>query len=248
MKRFNSFRAKDPVLAAIISMGLAFAAPAMTRAQSAMGDWEEVGPAGQSAQQQLMSAPPRVAAAPLGQASYRPPVEPPANASRNSAAPRVATAKAAAPAQIAAAQDPYYVVQAGDTLPKIAMKVYGDPNRWQDLMVLNNIDNGNRIVVGQRLVTISDNSHMAAPAAVAAVAPAAARTMNNAAAALNNAPPARMAAAANTVRQPVQQSIPADFEVADEEVGEMPSTSVSADAAEADASYYGQTGGSYTVQ
>jgi len=76
MKRFNSFRAKDPVLAAIISMGLAFAAPAMTRAQSAMGDWEEVGPAGQSAQQQLMSAPPRVAAAPLGQASYRPPVEP----------------------------------------------------------------------------------------------------------------------------------------------------------------------------
>lgn len=248
MKRFNSFRAKDPVLAAIISMGLAFAAPAMTRAQSAMGDWEEVGPAGQSAQQQLMSAPPRVAAAPLGQASYRPPVEPPANASRNSAAPRVATAKAAAPAQIAAAQDPYYVVQAGDTLPKIAMKVYGDPNRWQDLMVLNNIDNGNRIVVGQRLVTISDNSHMAAPAAVAAVAPATARTMNNAAAALNNAPPARMAAAANTVRQPVQQSIPADFEVADEEVGEMPSTSVSADAAEADASYYGQTGGSYTVQ
>ncbi len=246
MKRFNSFRAKDPVLAAIISMGLAFAAPAMTRAQSAMGDWEEVGPAGQSAQQQLMSAPPRVAAAPLGQASYRPPVEPPVNASRNSAAPRAATAKAAAPAQVAAAQNPYYVVQAGDTLPKIAMKVYGDPNRWQDLMVLNNIDNGNRIVVGQRLVTVSDNSHMAAPAAVAA-APATARATSNAAA-LNNAPPARMAATANTVRQPVQQSIPADFEVADEEVSETPAPSVSADAAEADASYYGQTGGSYTVQ
>lgn len=231
MRRFNSFRAKDPVLAAIISMGLVFAAPAMTRAQSAMGDWEEVGPAGQSAQQQLMSAPPRVAAAPLGQANYRPPVEPPVNASRNSVA-RVAPA----------AKETFYVVQAGDTLPKIAMKVFGDPNRWQDLMVLNNIDNGNRIVVGQKLITAANQATMAAPAAA-----------QFAAAAPRNTAPRQVAAgvantAGNSVRQPVAHVSPADFEVAPHEVEETAAPSVSADAAEADASYYGQTGGSYTVQ
>ncbi len=207
MVRFNSFRAKDPVLAAIISMGLVFAAPAITRAQSAMGDWEEVGPAGQSAQQQLMSAPPRVAAAPLGQAGYRAPVEPPVNASRNNAA------------------DSVYVVQAGDTLPKIAMKLFGDPNRWQDLMVLNNLENGNRIFVGQKLLTAANNSLN--------------NVGNNVAQVVNTA-----RHAGNQIAQNMQQ----EFEVPDHEVNEMPDPSISADAAEADASYYGQTGGSYTVQ
>ncbi|HPT46795.1 MAG TPA: LysM peptidoglycan-binding domain-containing protein, partial [Candidatus Rifleibacterium sp.] len=227
------FRAKDPVLAAIISMGLVFAAPAMTRAQSAAGDWEEVGPAGQSAQQQLMSAPPRVAAAPLGQASYRPPVEPPVNASRNNAAPAVAAAKSS-----------FYVVQAGDTLPKIAMRVYGDPNRWQDLMVLNNIDNGNRIVVGQKLVTVAGPAQVAAAAPARSAAPAMAVAQRSAPAAART----QVARAAAPVRQPVAQSVPADFEVPDHEIEETADPSVSADAAEADASYYGQTGGSYTVQ
>lgn len=238
MIRFNSFRAKDPVLAAIISMGLAFAAPAMTRAQSAMGDWEEVGPAGQSAQQQLMSAPPRVAAAPLGQASYRPPVEPPVNASRNNAV--------AAPA----ARSQFYVVKAGDTLPKIAMKVFGDPNRWQDLMVLNNIDNGNRIVVGQKLLTVANQTQAAPAAAVARAhtAPAVAAAPRQAAVAAPAAAPARVARPAENLHQPVTQAMPGDFEVAREEIEETAAPSVSADAAEGDASYYGQTGGSYTVQ
>ena len=200
MVRFNTFRAKDPVLAAIISMGLIFATPAMTKAQSAQGEWEEVGPAGQTAQQQLMSAPPRVSASPLGQASYRPPVEPPANTSRS--------------AGTVAVSQTHYVVQAGDTLPNIAMKVYGDPNRWQELMVLNNIDNGNRIVVGQKLVTVAGNS--AAPA---------------------NKAVARAAVPSNF-----------EYEVAPNEIEETADPSVSADAAEADASYYGQTGGTYTVQ
>jgi nucleoid-associated protein YgaU len=193
-----------------------------------MGDWEEVGPAGQSAQQQLMSAPPRVAAAPLGQANYRPPVEPPVDASRNGAV------------QMAAAvRETFYVVQAGDTLPKIAMKVFGDPNRWQDLMVLNNIDNGNRIYVGQKLATAANNA-VAAPVAqnfAAAAAPAARQVTAKAAGAVNN-----------SIRQPVAHVSPSDFEVPDHEIEETEAPSVSADAAEADASYYGQTGGSYTVQ
>ena len=194
MIRFNSFRAKDPVIAAIVSMGLIFGAPAISKAQSQAG-WEEVGPAGsaRTAQTELMMAPPKVVSSPLGANSYRPPVEPPARAQR-----------AVAPRPVQPANGSVYIVQGGDTLPKIAMKVYGDPNRWQDLMVLNNIDNGNRIFVGQKLVTASANSVMSAA---------------------NNA-----------------------SDVPDHEIEEAPATSVSADAAEADASFYGQTGGSYTVQ
>lgn len=209
MMRFNTFRAKDPVLAAILAMGLVFAAPAITKAQSTdQGGWEEVGPAGQSAQQQLMAAPPRVTASPLGQAGYRPPVEPPTNASRT-----------AAPA---AATQSHYVVQVGDTLPKIAMKVFGDANRWQDLMVLNNIDNSNRIFVGQKLVTKADHSSVANHQ-VAAAAP-------------------RSAAKAKAQAHNYDPVVP------DHEIEEAPAPSVSADADDADASYYGQTGGSYTVQ
>ncbi|MFZ5953157.1 MAG: LysM peptidoglycan-binding domain-containing protein [Candidatus Rifleibacteriota bacterium] len=213
MIRFNSFRAKDPVLAAIISMGLVFGVPAMTRAQAGpeQGGWEEVGPADALAQQQLMAAPPRVVARPLGQNNYRPPVEPPS---------QKAAAAPAAPAAQPRPNSSVYVVQAGDTLPKIAMKVYGDPNRWQDLMVLNNIENGNRIFVGQKLLTSSPNSNVSA--------------VNHAPAQINHQQTGRAPAVANHV--PVH------------EVEECPAPSVSADAAEADASFYGQTGGSYTVQ
>jgi nucleoid-associated protein YgaU len=187
MIRFKTFRAKDSVLAAIISMGLVFGAPVMARAQAGdyVGGWEEVGPAGNEAQQELMSAPPKVTGDPMGQQGYRPPVEPPEKKVK------------------AATDNGNYVVQAGDTLPKIAMKVYGDPNRWQDLMVINNIENGNRIFVGQKLRTASPGSNVKAPE---------------------------------------------NHFVPDHEIEETADTSVSADAAEADASFYGQTGGSYTIQ
>jgi len=144
MKCFNYLRAKDPVLAAIISMGMIMSAQAIASAQ--YNDWEEVGPDALSAQQQLMSAPPQIAAKASGQMNYRPPV----------AVPTVTATKA----QKTDIQNEY-VVQAGDTLPKIAMKVYGDPNRWQDLMVLNNIDNGNRIFVGQKLITVAGSNVVA---------------------------------------------------------------------------------------
>lgn len=140
MRCFNNFRAKDPVLATIISMGMIMSAQAIASAQ--YNGWEEVGSEAQTAQQQLMSAPPQLAANVSGQVNYRPPV----------AVPSVATAK---PEKSGIQNE--YVVQAGDTLPKIAMKVYGDPNRWQDLMVLNNIDNGNRIFVGQKLITVASS-------------------------------------------------------------------------------------------
>lgn len=210
MMRFNTFRAKDPVLAVILSMGLVFAAPAISQAQQS--DWEEVGQAGRSAQQQLMSSPPRVVSTGSGQTSYRPPVEPPANAAANNAAASMDRAPAAQSG---------YVVQAGDTLPKIAMKVFGDANRWQDLMVLNNIENGNRIFVGQKLITAASNSSVTSAVQVA----------------FQNV---------QHVQQQVNNFDEGDYEVADNIVEETIS-SVSADA-DADTSFYGQTGGTYVIK
>jgi len=226
MMGFNTFRAKDPVLAVILSMGLVFAAPAISKAQQ--GDWEEVGPAGQSAQQ-LMSAPPRVVAPALGQTSYRPPVEPPANVSSN-----------AGMAAASHTTQSHYVVQAGDTLPKIAMKVFGDANRWQDLMVLNNIENGNRIFVGQKLITAARNSS-AAPvmhAATQNVQQFAANTQQHA---------QNVQQMAQNNQQQARSFNEGDYEVANSIVEETAVSSVSADA-DADASFYGQTGGTYVVQ
>ena len=146
MKCFNRFRAKDPVLATIISMGMIMSAQAIAGAQS--NDWEEVGPSAISAQQQLMTAPPMLGANVSGQIGYRSPV-------------------ATTPVATKTAIQNEYIVQAGDTLPKIAMKVYGDPNRWQDLMVLNNIDNSNRIYIGQKLNTVASSNIVAEDAPVA---------------------------------------------------------------------------------
>jgi len=243
MMRFTTFRAKDPVLAVILSMGLVFAAPAISKAQQ--GDWEEVGPAGHGAQQQLMSAPPRVVATALGQTSYRPPVEPPANVATNNGA--------AAVTQPVAAQS-HYVVQAGDTLPKIAMKVFGDANRWQDLMVLNNIDNGNRIFVGQKLITAASHSSAARPEAQAAVQQQVQNVQNHAQQQVQNAQQnaqyvqqQQAAAQLNAGAGQAKNYNENDYEVADNVVEETAVSSVSADA-DADASYYGQTGGSYVVK
>ncbi len=221
MMRFNTFRAKDPVLAVILSMGLVFAAPAISQAQQS--DWEEVGQAGRSAQQQLMSSPPRVVATAQGQTSYRPPVEPPANAAANNVAASTVSPVAAQSS---------YVVQAGDTLPKIAMKVFGDANRWQDLMVLNNIENGNRIFVGQKLITAASNS------SVASTVQAASRNLQQ------QTQPVRQNV--QNIQQQVNNFDEDEYEVADSIVEETIS-SVSADA-DADASFYGQTGGTYVIK
>ncbi|MBN1179697.1 MAG: LysM peptidoglycan-binding domain-containing protein [Anaerolineae bacterium] len=47
-----------------------------------------------------------------------------------------------------------YVVQAGDSLSKIAEEVYGDANRWSEIFEANKdkISDPNAISVGQKLV------------------------------------------------------------------------------------------------
>lgn len=42
----------------------------------------------------------------------------------------------------------YYYVQSGDTLTKIAKKIYGDSSAWQKLATINQLKNPNRIYAG----------------------------------------------------------------------------------------------------
>jgi len=46
----------------------------------------------------------------------------------------------------------YYKVQKGDTLQKISMKFYNDPNKYKLIMEANEIDNPNLIKEGQKLI------------------------------------------------------------------------------------------------
>lgn len=41
-----------------------------------------------------------------------------------------------------------YIVQAGDTISKIAMKIYNNPNRWEEIAKLSSLDNPNKIYPG----------------------------------------------------------------------------------------------------
>ena len=63
-------------------------------------------------------------------------------------------AKAAAMAAKPAPTPRVYVVVAGDSLSAIAKKVYGDANRWQEILEANKatVKNPNAIRVGQELV------------------------------------------------------------------------------------------------
>lgn len=45
-----------------------------------------------------------------------------------------------------------YTVKAGDTLSKISKEFYGDANKYMDIAKANNIDNPDKINVGQELV------------------------------------------------------------------------------------------------
>lgn len=45
-----------------------------------------------------------------------------------------------------------YLVQPGDTLGRIARKIYGDPSKWSYLSSLNNITNPNKIYPGDKIV------------------------------------------------------------------------------------------------
>jgi len=45
----------------------------------------------------------------------------------------------------------FYRVKKGDTLPKIAVKVYGDRSKWKNIAKANKIRDGQKLVVGRQL-------------------------------------------------------------------------------------------------
>jgi nucleoid-associated protein YgaU len=215
------FRARDAVLTLFLGLALALS-PVPAGAQ----DYSEAPYAGEEEMGNgvgLMEAPPpvmpqKVVAAPLGGDGYRPPVEPPA---ATTAAPNPAVkarAPVAQPAVSKAAGQNLYVVQAGDTAPSIAKKLLGSGKRWHELLDFNGIDDPNALKVGQRLMV-----PMAAGAIAPTVTQSPAMVAARPAPAVLQAPPAP---AAGTIKR----------------------ESVSADTEDGDASYYGQAGGTYTIQ
>ena len=147
----------------------------------------------------------------------------------------------------------------GDTAPAIAQKLLGNANRWQELMAYNRIADPNSLVVGQRLL-------LPAAAGAVRVSRTAPARMAAAAAAPAQVALARPAVApAPVVRAPVRASAAAqEFEAVEPELDSAPTVNapqrVSAPAVaqakktagtagfDADASYYGQSGGTYIVQ
>jgi len=264
-------RARDPLLALLFSVGAAVLPVPATAQEYPASIAEEAGQtdgASLPGAGGLLQAPPAVVATPLEPGDVRPPIEPPAamvqkamkrapvvnatvRAAANTAMPVAARAAATVAAPAAALADVRvayntggYVVQPGDTAPRIAQKILGNANRWKELMDYNRIADPNGLRVGQRLLVPTGDAQVSVTQAV----PMRAASSN--------------VAAAPAVRQPVPVTAAAqEYESVEPEpaaaaaprnvrVAAAPKASAQAKTAsvDADASYYGQSGGSYTVQ
>ncbi|OQA05698.1 MAG: LysM domain/BON superfamily protein [bacterium ADurb.Bin374] len=274
MRFYRPMRARDPLLALLLSVGAAVMPVSATAQEYPAAMSDEAGQADGAAlpgMGGLLQAPPKVVAMPLETGDVRAPIEPPAamvNKARSrvqntAASVRVAASNGAAQYAAPTAARGYdaggYVVQAGDTAPAIAQKLLGNANRWQELMAYNRIADPNSLVVGQRLL-------LPAAAGAVRVSRTAPARMAAAAAAPAQVALARPAVApAPVVRTPVRASAAAqEFEAVEPELDAAPTVNapqrVSAPAVaqakktagtagfDADASYYGQSGGTYIVQ
>lgn len=167
MRFYRTMRARDPLLAFLLSVGAAVL-PVPATAQEypdAMNDEsEQADGTSLPVTGGLLLTPPKVVAMPLETGDVRAPIEPPA-AMVNKAVNRISVAGAsvraaaqnsvrqhAVPAMAQAYSAGGYVVQPGDTAPGIAQKLLGSANRWQELMSYNRIANPNGLQVGQRLL------------------------------------------------------------------------------------------------
>lgn len=269
MRFYRPMRARDPLLALLLSVG-AVVLPVPATAQeypAAMSDEsDQADGAAMPGMGGLLQAPPKVVAMPLETGDVRAPIEPPAamvTKARNRVPAAAASVRAAAQNNVmqraapVVAQASYaaggYVVQAGDTAPGIAQKILGNANRWKELLDYNRIADPNGLQVGHRLLV-----------------PAGGGVIN-----VSRAAEPRVAAAVPVVRAPVRASAAAqEFESVEPEADPAPvarvvqaATAVTARnntyakaqthakpvaaktaGFDADASYYGQSGGSYVVQ
>lgn len=277
MRFYRPMRARDPLLALLLSVGAAvLPVPAIAQEYpAAMSDEAETADgAALPGMGGLLQAPPKVVAMPLESGDVRSPIEPPAamvNKARtrvqaSAASVRVAVANGAPQYAAPAAARGYdaggYVVQAGDTAPAIAQKLLGNANRWQELMAYNRIADPNSLVVGQRLllptagaiVSVSRPAPVqmavaAAPAPVAVVRPVVAPAPVVRA-------PVRASAAAQEYEavepeadtaQPARAAMSVPRKAAVQAVAQAKPAAKTA-GFDADASYYGQSGGTYVVQ
>ncbi len=94
------------------------------------------------------------------------PVVEPSSASSDSVQETPAAPRQVTRAETAPAAPTTYVVQKGDTLEKIAKKVYGDAKRWPRIYKANKVllKNANRVYPGQRLTIPPASSTEEAPA------------------------------------------------------------------------------------
>lgn len=269
----HSFRERPLLFTALVAVGVLILSLAAQAQEYPDEEWGNEGTAQVAGAQALHRAPPKVVASTMGVADYRPPVDPPGGFPAGQA-PAPATIPvqkaAAAPAAVAAghsgvANETYYVVQPGDNAPRIAQKVLGNANRWQELMAYNKIPDPNLLQVGLRLrIPAAAGGQPAAMAQANAASGQVSRpatTGQMAVAPKGQAPDAvRVAAAGNRpmapptstqIRPPVTSPVPATkAKTANQEYEavEPEETSGNDKHVEADASYYGQTGGTYVIQ
>ena len=269
----HSYRERPLLFAAIVAVGVLILSLAAQAQEYPDEEWGNDGAAQMAGTQVLHQAPPKVVASTMGVSDYRPPVEPPGGFPAGKAPGHAAVAVqkvGGVPAPVGAANpgaanEVFYVVQAGDNAPRIAQKVLGNANRWQELMAYNKIPDPNLLQVGLRLRLPPGAQAQAAPMAQAMgpqAAPARVAPAGQMAAAPQVPAPAsvRIAAAGNRpaappaptqIRPPVSSPVPATKAKAanqEYEAVEPEETTGDDKHVEADASYYGQAGGTYVIQ
>ena len=117
---------------------------------------EEAAPSGDVAAAPTEAAPESAEAVPAGEAS---PEASTAQAAPAQAAPAAeASGAVAAPGMPEMGSKMAYVVEAGDTLGKIATKIYGDQKRWRDIANLSGMENPNHIYPGDIVYYSLDDS------------------------------------------------------------------------------------------
>jgi len=253
----HSLRERTHIIALLLAVSLVILSPPSQAQETPDDEW------GKGADV-LNRTPPRVMASSGEAADFRPPVEPPggfqgrkANTAQSQAG--VPTGRVAAGAPSTMATSGFYVVQAGDNAPKIAQKALGNPNRWRELMEFNQIRDSNMLRVGLRLRLPTGNAVASVgsrPMLAAAMTSDGRRSAQAQGSARGSAPVIYPQASAgepqsavhSPVRAPKVAAPPQDYETVEPENGADRKAPAGKNSVEADASYYGQAGGSYVIQ
>ncbi|MBF0546282.1 MAG: LysM peptidoglycan-binding domain-containing protein [Candidatus Riflebacteria bacterium] len=244
MLLLKGLRAKDALMAIFLGLALAVA-PHPAMGQNPYLNYAKADGGYVTA---LNSTPPviqpqKIVAAPLDSQDYRPPVEPPV---------RIPSSGAVENANVVSgpSSEATYVVQPGDTAALISKKVFGTSAKWQELLAQNGISDGRNLRVGQTLrISASANPQVAID-----------RQANEGSMRTPIALPAPIQVQKQAKVEPskVQE---ADYETPAPEEGAQENNNLGGnvkmakskknkvmDGEDADANFYGQSGGTYIIQ